>query len=109
MAKMNDVVERIERIQGGMFAVGSDLVEDGVNPMLVSTAIYGVMNGMECVRQLVSGELDCSDMVAANALLSSTLTAVAIQMDAIRIADTGEEVEELMLKMVEDLISGNGD
>jgi hypothetical protein len=109
MAKMNDVAERIERIEGGLFAVGSNIVEDGVDPLLVSTAIYGVMNGMECVRQLVSGELDCSDIVAANALLSSTLTAAAIQMDAIRMADTGEEVEELMLKMVEDFISGNGD
>ena len=109
MAKRHYDAERIERIQGGMFAVGSHIVEDGVDPLLVSTAIYGVMNGMECVRQLVSGELDCSDMVAANALVSSTLTAAAIQMDAIRMADTGEEVEELMLKMVEDFISGNGD
>ena len=109
MTKKHYDAERIERIQGGMFAVGSDLVEDGVNPTLVSTAIYGVMNGMECVRQLVSGELDCSDIVAANALLSSTLTAAAIQMDAIRMADTGEEVEELMLKMVEDFISDDGE
>lgn len=109
MAKMHDVAKRIERIEGGMFAVGSDIVKDGVDPLLVSTAIYGVMNGMECVRKLVSGELDCSDMVAANALVFSTLTAAEIQMAAIKMADTGEEVEELMLKMVEDFISDDGE
>ena len=109
MAKMNDVAERIERIEGGMFAVGSDIVKDGVDPLLVSTAIYGVMNGMECVRKLVSGELDCSDMVAANALVSSTLTAAAIQMDAIKMAGDGEDVMEVMMKMVEDFISDDGE